>query len=203
LAASDAGRKNDKATRKAANLSLTTSSPASTNKGRTIELFVKPGETQDRAMAGLLTRGLVTNAATVVRFVQTECADLSLMDTARELREQGEAINRGDFAASERMLNAQAVTLNAIFVELARRAALNMGEHLGAMETYMRLALKAQSQCRSTFDALATMKNPPAVFARQANIAHGPQQVNNAAAPIASRAGETQPTPNELSGAGQ
>ncbi len=23
------------------------------------------------------------------------------------------------------------------------------------------------------------MKNPPAVFARQANIAHGPQQVNN------------------------
>ena len=25
----------------------------------------------------------------------------------------------------------------------------------------------------------ATIKNPPAVFARQANIAHGPQQVNN------------------------
>jgi hypothetical protein len=43
----------------------------------------------------------------------------------------------------------------------------------------MRLALKAQSQCRATLEALANIKNPPVVIARQANFAAGPQQVNN------------------------
>ena len=47
----------------------------------------------------------------------------------------------------------------------------------------MRLALKAQGQCRATLETLAAIKNPPVVFARQANIAHGPQQVNNGVAP--------------------
>jgi hypothetical protein len=46
----------------------------------------------------------------------------------------------------------------------------------------MRLALKAQGQCRVTLETLTAIKNPPAaVFARQANIAHGAQQVNNEA----------------------
>jgi len=123
--------------------------------------------------------GLVTNASTAIRFLRGDHADLLLMDMAGELRSQGEAVNRGDLAAAERMLNAQAVSLNAIFGELARRAALNMGEHLGATERYMRLAFKAQAQCRATVETLAEMKNPHSVaFVRQANIAHGPQQIN-------------------------
>lgn len=151
------------------------------SKSRAMHVFLKPGETEDRAVAGLVARGLVTNASTVIRFLESEHNDLSLMDMARELRDQGEAVNRGDFSGSERMLNAQAVTLNAIFAEMCRRAALNMGEHLSATEIYMRLALKAQSQCRATFETLAAMKNPPLMFARQANFANGPQQVNNGA----------------------
>lgn len=46
------------------------------------------------------------------------------------------------------------------------------------IDKFTRLALKAQSQCRATLETLAVIKNPP-VFARQANIANGPQQVNN------------------------
>ena len=42
-----------------------------------------------------------------------------------------------------------------------------------------RLALKAQAQCRATIETLTLIKNPTTVFASQANIAHGPQQVNN------------------------
>jgi len=88
---------------------------------------------------------------------------------------------------------------------MSRRAALNMGEHMGAMETYMRLALKAQSQCRTTLETLAEIKNPRAVaFVKQANIAGGHQQVNNLAPEIpgpvpveAGRAG-TKRRPNEL-----
>ena len=144
-----------------------------------MSVCVGPGETEDRAVAGMMGRGLVTNASTAIRFLDAEFADLSLMDMTRELREQGEGVNRGDFAVSEKMLNGQAVALNAMFGELARRAALNMGEHLSAAETYMRLALKSQAQCRATIETLAAMKNPPVVFARQANISNGPQQVNN------------------------
>ena len=46
------------------------------------------------------------------------------------------------------------------------------------------LALKAQNQCRMTLETLATIKNPPVVFARQANINNGGhQQVNNGIGP--------------------
>jgi hypothetical protein len=47
------------------------------------------------------------------------------------------------------------------------------------IDRFTRLALKAQGQCRATLETLAAIKNPPTVFARQANIAQGPQQVNN------------------------
>lgn len=46
-------------------------------------------------------------------------------------------------------------------------------------------------------ETLATIKSPPVVFAKQANIAHGPQQVNNDTASIA-RASEIEKAPNEL-----
>ena len=76
----------------------------------------------------------------------------------------------------------------------ARRSGLNMGEYIEASERYMRLALKAQAQCRATIEALAAMKNPPVIIARQANISNGPQQVNNGQP----RAEKNTIAPNEL-----
>lgn len=191
-----------KAVRKTNKRAPAATPPAPLNKSRHLEVFVKPGDTVDRAVAGMVARGLVTNASTAIRFLQAEHNELSLMDMARELRDQGEAVNGGDFAGPERMLNAQAVALNAIFAEMARRAALNMGEHLAATEIYLRLALKAQSQSRATFETLAAMKTPPVVFTRQANFANGPQQVNNNEAPppsAGSRTVKTKIEPNEQS----
>jgi len=53
----------------------------------------------------------------------------------------------------------------------------------------MRLAFKAQAQCRATVETLAEMKNPhPFAFVKQANIANGPQQVNNGASVSNARA---------------
>lgn len=60
----------------------------------------------------------------------------------------------------------------------------------------MRLALKAQAQCRATLETLANTKKPPVVYARQANIAHGPQQVNNGSRDANARAPIS--LPNEL-----
>jgi hypothetical protein len=88
-------------------------------------------------------------------------------------------VKAGDLAGVEAVLAAQVVALNVIFGELARRAAIRMEEHLDAMDRYLRLAMKAQSQCRATAETLAIIKQGPTVYARQANIAHGPQQVNN------------------------
>lgn len=98
------------------------------------------------------------------------------------------------------MLIAQAHTLETLFYELTRRAGLNMRRCLDTTETYMRLALKAQSQCRATLETLAAIKNPaPVAFVHQANIAHGPQQVNNVPPPLgAPRARESEIAPNEL-----
>jgi hypothetical protein len=50
-------------------------------------------------------------------------------------------------------------------------AALNMKQYLDATDKFMRLALKAQSQCRTTVEALGELKNPqPVAFVKQANI---------------------------------
>ena len=190
---------NPKPTRKATDAPA----PAAVDKSRTAQLSVKQGEAEDRTRAGLVARGMVSNAATVLRFHEADFPGLALMEMVRELQAQGEAVNRGDFAVPERLLSAQALTLNAIFGELARRAALNMGEHLDATDRYLRLALKAQSQCRATVETLAAIKNPPVVFARQANINNGGQQrVNNGAVPSprdqATHTEQTVSKPNEL-----
>lgn len=182
--------------------------PEPTPKSRRLEILGRPGVSEDRLIADLVADGEATNASTALRFVTADHGDLSLTDMVAALRTHGEAVNRGDLQAAERMLNAQAVALNAIFGELARRAALNMGTHLPATETYLRLALKAQSQSRATIETLAAIKCPPVVFARQANINNGgQQQVNNGAsqnegglAIAAPRAENVESRPNELLG---
>lgn len=112
---------------------------------------------------------------------------------------QDKALKHGDLTNAERMLMAQASTLDVIFNRLAQRAAVNMdAQHLSAAETLLRLAFKAQSQCRAALETLSLIKNPrPVSFVQQANIANGPQQVNNGPQPPASRARETEIPPNE------
>jgi hypothetical protein len=58
----------------------------------------------------------------------------------------------------------------------------------------MRVALKAQAQCRATLETLAAIKNPPLVYAKQANVTTGPQQINNGTM----RTGENQIQPSKL-----
>jgi hypothetical protein len=75
------------------------------------------------------------------------------------------------------------------------------GGYLDAAERYLRLALKAQSQCRANIETLAEIKNPkPLAFVLQANIASGPQQVNNAGPEpsASSRARESENQPSKL-----
>ena len=77
----------------------------------------------------------------------------------------------------EVMLAAQAYALDSIFHYAAGRAKSNMGQYPQAADMYLRLALKAQTQCRSTAETLSAIKNPRA-YIRQTNIAQN-QQINN------------------------
>jgi hypothetical protein len=123
--------------------------------------------------------------------------ELSIITLVDDLGKQCELASGGDLKGAEAILTAQAHTLDAIFHNLARRA--QRVEYLNQVDTNLRLALKAQAQCRSTLEALAAIKNPqPVAFVKQANIAHGPQQVNNAEAAGASRAEKSGNRPNKL-----
>ncbi len=120
--------------------------------------------------------------------------ELDLGELVDVLGERCKSVNDGDLKRVESMLLSQAYSLDTMFASLARRGRNQEG--LKQYETHLKLALKAQSQCRATLETLAAIKNPP-IFARQANIAHGPQQVNNENAHIA-RAEQVENKPNEL-----
>ncbi|MEO8329763.1 MAG: hypothetical protein ABI586_07165 [Candidatus Nanopelagicales bacterium] len=171
------------------------------DKSRYLEIVKVPEKTHERLIADMVGEGIASNAWTALRFVKPEFGDVSLTDMVASLRESGTAINRNDMAAAERMLYANVVSLNTIFGELARVSQANMFKNVDAADRYLRLALKAQAQARMTVETLATIKNPPVVFAKQANFAGGPQQVNNGGlAPVheALRVRKTRPAPNKL-----
>lgn len=150
-----------------------------------LRMVMEPGKTREEMMASVVVEGVAGNASLANGFSSgigmggndlTACVD--------EMRAVAKRVEGGDLRDCEKILVAQAITLNAVFVELARRAANNMGGHPEIMERYFRLAFKAQAQGRSTMEALAEIKNPRQVtFAKQVNNANGHQQVNNGPEP--------------------
>lgn len=108
------------------------------------------------------------------------------------LRAQTQAVHQGDMKVAEAMLINQATALQSLFVKLTETGL--QASLLRQQETALRLALKAQSQCRATLETLANIKNPPVVYAKQANVTTGPQQINN---------GMPAHAPNEPAGARQ
>ena len=87
-------------------------------------------------------------------------------------------VSQGKLGVLEEMLVGQAVALQTIFVSLAKRASDD--NRFGHYQTFLQLAFKAQAQSRATVQALVELKYPRQVaFVKQANIANGPQQINN------------------------
>jgi hypothetical protein len=158
-----------------------------------------PGMTQEQVEADSAQSPIHANAATALTFSRGTFGESGLTETVDALRAKVEKVKAGDLSGLEALLTAQATALDSIFTEMARRAALNMGTHIEPTEVYFRLAFKAQSQCRATVETLAEIKTPRHVsFVKQANIAHGHQQVNNGMTPAH---GNNSIQSNELSGA--
>jgi hypothetical protein len=83
----------------------------------------------------------------------------------------------GDLKLASRLLASQALTLDSIFTELTRRSAANLGEYPTAAERYMRLALKAQTNCRTTLDALGKLHQPREQTVKHVHVNDGGQAV--------------------------
>ena len=155
---------------------------------------------QDAAVlkARFLTDGSC-NAAVVQQYLSnaSEGGDaVALVDTGAE---QAKAIGSGDLSQLESMLLTQATALQAMFVDLAVRA--KMQGRFDGIQTMTTLALKCATGSRQAITALAELRMPKTVmFAKQANVTSGPQQVNNGvvAAALPARAEEIQSRPNEL-----
>jgi hypothetical protein len=168
------------------------------SKSRTLAVEMKPGESLDSLAANISANPHILAASVVSSYGKASWGEISLTELVGILRGQAVEIKGGDLSHAEAMLCGQAAALNSIFAELARRAAVNIGEYVGAAEIYLKLALRAQNQCRATLETLAAIKNPPVVFAKQANIAHGHQQVINGEPDPSAHAEQIENEPNEL-----
>ena len=169
---------------------------------KAVPVYYEPGDSEEkraRQCAALVTcpelaAYRVINGAERTSGMNDHIDVPSLLD---QLRDQAAAVNRGDLAQVEAMLMNQATALQSLFARLAERG---MGcDNAPAFEANMRVGLRAQSQCRATLEALAAIKNPPIIYARQANVTTGPQQVNNGAAPKDSHAREKENQQSKLS----
>lgn len=124
---------------------------------------------------------------------------LQLAPFADALVRAAKLVNSGNMDDVEATLVNQATALNVMFGELGSLAISNMGTNPETADRFFRMAMKAQNQSRMTLETLSNMKNPPVIYAKQANIAHGAQQVNIGPMPPASRANENNKNPlNEL-----
>jgi hypothetical protein len=169
-----------------------------------LNLRARTQEEKTRKGADLCTTGGI-DAALVHRYMPIDGVGVPALHVAID-RQADALVTEGDrILQAEAMLLNQAVALQAMFVDLASRAKLQNNREW--IQTMTALALRSQTNCTQTLKVLGELRNPrqAAVFARQANIAHGHQQVNNG-----QQAGNAQPTgsgvcegafvPNELLG---
>ena len=163
----------------------------------------KPPQLTAAEKASMALRPSLNGAAVIHAYqnnIMGKEADMNVL--IEKLRDTFTKVKSGDLHTMEAMLISQATALQTIFASLARRAQEQSSQR--NLEAFLGLALKAQAQSRATISALVDLKYPrQATFVKQANIAHGPQQVNNGAAADSvhyaqSHGKGTNPEPNKL-----
>ena len=161
-------------------MTKTTTTPPTKPEGRGLAKPQAPATTRTPEVTARMALLPSLNSACVIEAYQGNIMgkETSINLMIDGLRETFKEVKSDDLHTMEGMLIGQATALQTIFTSLARRAANQ--EHLKQYETFLSLALKAQAQSRATITALVDLKYPKqATFVKQANIAHGAQQVNN------------------------
>ena len=103
-------------------------------------------ETNEQAMARVLLDPCVRHGLSASAFAGNAFGDSlerpGITDYAQYVRAAGGKAEGGDLSMASRMLAAQAITLDSMFTEFARRAAINMGQYLEAAERYAEISPK-------------------------------------------------------------
>ncbi len=169
---------------------------AKQNEATTIQM--KKDETEGQTFARAYAGPFVTSGH-ALQLIQKPIgnSEASHADYVGAMARASDKVNVGDMKDVEAFLVSQAMVLNGWFCELSRRATtnLNIPEYFEGAQTLFKMAMKAQNQARMTLETLSNIKNPPVVYAKQANISNGPQQVNNT---LHAHASEKQNTPSKL-----
>jgi len=145
-----------------------------------LQITVNKGETKEEVVARLAIKPEFHAAATLLQIDESHIGnvDLEINALIGELEKQTEMMRKQDLSTADAMLASQSHMLDMLFYRLVRRSDANSNSgYLEAAGTYMKLAMRAQSQCRMTWETAAKIKNPP-VIVKQQNVAHN-QQVNN------------------------
>ena len=134
-------------------------------------------KSKERNLADVSLDPAASGMAAARLFIAGSFGERDSTELYLSLSDKGNAAASGDLTHYKIMLAAQADTLNSVFTELARRAALNMGEYISATEIYMRLALKAQAQCKANIEALDRLSNGRVQTVRHVHVNEGGQAV--------------------------
>lgn len=146
-------------------------------KTKKIQVYQRDGETDEQALARTFIDPALTAALLMIRFPPGGF-DLEIGATATAINMAVAQVKAGDLSDVEAMLVSQSKALQAMFIWLAKKATEQT--NLTAYQSFMQMALKAQSNSRSTLQTLLDLKFPrTTAFVKQQNIANGPQQVNN------------------------
>lgn len=146
-----------------------------------LTLQQKTEETGAQSMARKLLQPTLKNAAAASAFTEKMMGNSLELPGIGDYADHIHAVTHdaagGDIQMARKVLAAQAITLDSMFAEFARRAALNMGVHINAAERYGRLAIRAQSNCRTTLEALAKLHLPREQTVRNVHVNEGGQAV--------------------------
>jgi len=165
-----------------------------TKKQKKVSVVKEDNKERKLLYATVAIKSSVLAASTICEY-NKNFGDLDFVSLNDKLGDEIIAVHSVNLKRVETMLFSQAATLESIFHNLAKRANAN-SSNIDIFERLLRLGFKAQSQSRATLETLGKIKNPqPIAFVRQANIAHGHQQVNNGDVP---RTQENISVPNEL-----
>ena len=142
------------------------------------EIQLNPGAMQEekgKTFADLLTSPEFASYRVIARMQPSELyQDMDVPTLLETLRAHTKAVKDGNADALEASLVGQSEALQALFVRLAELAMQQ--DRVSNLSALMKLALRAQSQYRSTVEAVSQFKKPPAIY--QANFTTGTQQIN-------------------------
>ncbi len=153
-------------------------SPAKpSNEDRPLVVQAKRNESEAETMSRVMTEPFLRHGIVANKMMGKLPGQPRIDDYAHAIRDKAEQTGKGELAIASEILTAQALTLDSIFTEMARRSVLNMGDYLDASERYMRLALRAQANSRATLEALAKLHQPREQTVRHVHVNEGGQAV--------------------------